>query len=136
MRTTHIQMRQKTMKSALSTRTGPAEDRAIASLASEFQATEVWLFGSAVGSDERQPDDVDVALLGVPDSARKALHRVLHKEFPSCRVDDFAGYTVGGSTFRSSSPRLHFVLADDSRDFWSHPISRSIHRGICLWRAG
>ena len=123
------------MKSALSTRMGPVDDRAITSLASEFDAREVWLFGSAVASHDTQPGDVDVALLGVPIRAKEPLAAALRRSFPGCRADDALGYTVGGAVSQPSLLRLHFVLADGSREFQAHPISESIHRGICLWRA-
>ena len=109
----------------------------IASFAEEYGAKELWLFGSAAVSeyDEKEPSDIDIAVFGMPGSAKDAFTRVLKESFPPCRVDEFNGYTVG-SVRRTSSPPLHFVLADDSRrDYEAHPMSRSIRKGICLWRA-
>ena len=109
----------------------------VSSLADEYGARELWLFGSAAMSpyDEKEPSDIDIAVLGVPRSAKAAFTRVLKESFPLCRVDEFNGYTVG-SVPRTSSPPLHFVLAGDSRhDYQAHPMSRSIRKGICLWRA-
>ena len=109
----------------------------ISSLADEYGARELWLFGSAAASTypKTEPTDIDIAFLEVPGPAKDALAAVLDKTFPGCRVDDALGYTVGGGASQPSLPKLHFVLADGSREFQEHPISCSIRRGICLWRA-
>ncbi len=108
---------------------------AIASLADEYGARETWLFGSAAAACvDTAPSDIDIAILGVPHSSKEALAISLREQFPGCRTDNALGYKV--LAFQPSSFQLHFVFADDSRDFWTHPISRSIRRGICLWRVG
>ena len=104
---------------------------ALSLLAAEEGVREVWLFGSAAASNgEAEPNDIDVALLGVLSSAKESLATSLRRRFAGCRVDDALAYRAPEPGL--SPPEIHFVLADDTRDFWSHPISRSIRRGVCL----
>lgn len=108
---------------------------AIVSLVDEYGAREVWLFGSAVDQHRaHDPNDVDVAFVGVPGRAKDLLAKALFQRFPRCRVDDLLSYTWG-SLLRECRPPLHFVLSDDSDDLRGHPISQAIRRGTCLWRA-
>ncbi len=110
------------------------EEATITALAAEQGVREVWLFGSAVISNgEAEPNDIDIALLGVPSSAKDTLATCLQRCFSGCRTDDALDYQAHVSG--PSSSQMHFVIADDGRDFWSHPISRSIRGGVCLSRS-
>lgn len=106
----------------------------IVTVAERHGVRELWLFGSAAAhGDQAAPNDIDIALLGVPNSNKEAVATSLQEEFPGCRTDSFTCYT-NSPAFRTSRP-LHFVLAHDEDSFYTHPISISVHRGICLWRA-
>lgn len=103
----------------------------ILSMALTYQAREVWVFGSSVaGVQEHAPHDIDVAVLGVPRSMISGLKRSLTSQFEDCRVDEATCYKSPG--YACDDSPLHFILADNTREFWKHPISRSIRRGICL----
>ena len=111
------------------------EEATITALAAEQGVREVWLFGSAVTSNgEAEPNDIDIALLGVPSSANDTLATCLQRCFSGCRTDDALDYRASMLSGPSSS-QMPFVIADDGRDFWSHPISRSIRKGVCLSRS-
>ena len=104
----------------------------VLSLAHEYGAREVWLFGSSTA--RANPHDIDVAVLGVPGCCLEEIARTLQTRFPSSRVDGFAAYwKVRASPKRS--PPFHFVLAEDSSEFRDHAIRRTIRAGVCLWRA-
>ena len=116
-----------------STNTLSAERQAaITSVAALHGVRELWLFGSAAAhGDQAAPNDIDIALLGVPNFNKEALATSLQKEFPGCHTDDADSYKAPASQHLGF--QLHFVLADDCGHFENHPILRSIRQGICLW---
>ena len=106
---------------------------AIRAIARTHGVREVWLFGSVCAPRKTgAPRDVDIALLGVPNSCWSTLERDLRRRFPSCRVEGATSYHPGWVSQQVvDDVPLHFIMATDAMIEKGHSIFRSIRVGEC-----
>lgn len=122
------------MKQNVSRSIPPAGLATIRRIALKHDVDQVWLFGSSTNQKGYRAHDIDVALVGVAQRAKRSLARELHATFPGCRVEPARHYTKGNSSPTRSVP-YHFLLSSAGDiEFSAQPIARSITRGQLLWR--
>ena len=97
---------------------------------------EIWLFGSSTytGLDVR-PNDIDIALLGIPEQRFDEVSESLKQYFPGSRVESGGGYTAPKDVANSvTETPFHFIIGTSDLYKFNYPIIKSIQAGKCLWR--
>lgn len=105
-------------------------------LVQRYEACELWLFGSAAHpAASVSPNDVDLAVLGLPALRIDELKLALRRSFPASRVEHATAYTAFRSQVCRAELPLHFLLSTERANSDRHAVFSSIRGGRCLWRA-